>query len=397
MEPIISVIIPVYNVEKYIDKCIESVLSQTCQQIEVILCVGLCEDNSLERCLYWQKKNERIIVISRKDTSLGDARNYGLKVARGEYVAFVDADDYLDKEYLNELVSPLLEHPEIKISCCGIDTITEKGTIVHTWSPNIKGKRKVSCKEYIDAVVIVGVWDKLYNKKWMLEKEMWYFDGCCEDQAQHLMLAASIGEVYFIPKPLYYYRRDNASSLMHSIKSKTHLGPACAYAIHYLQKNGLYETNRLFVKDYILALMTRILEECNYEKEVVKVYEDFLNVFYPEVVAEYRVRNIYDVDLNKTLVLWGAGVELERILEKTDATKFSFIVDRNSALHGTKTKNIPIVGLDWLEENIQKCTVIVTTIKYLYEVQNQLKGYNAKDYLTGREYLKRIENYKNKK
>lgn len=393
MEPIISVIIPVYNVEKYIDQCLESVLSQTFQRIEVILCVGLCEDNSLERCLYWQKKDERVIVISRKDTSLGDARNYGLRVARGEYVAFVDADDYLNREYLNELVSPLLEYPEIMLSCCGINEI-EKNTVVHTWMPNIKGRRKVSCKEYIDLMTIVGVWDKLYNKKWMLEKEMWYFDGCCEDQAQHLMLATSVEEVYFIPKSLYYYRRDNASSLMHSIKSKTHLGPACAYAIHYLQKNGLYETNRHFVRDYILALMTRILEDTDYEKEVVKVYKDFLIEFYPEVVAEYRNRNIYKIDLNKTLVLWGAGVELERFLEKTDTASFSYIVDRNTALHGRKIKNIPVVGLEWFEENMHKCTVIITTFKYLYEVQEQLKDYGVKEYLTGREYLKRIESQK---
>lgn len=393
MEPIISVIIPVYNVEKYIDKCIESVLSQSCQQIEVILCVGLCEDASLKRCLYWQKKDERIIVISRKDTSLGDARNYGLKVARGEYVAFVDADDYLDKEYLNELLSPLLEYPEIMLSCCGINEIA-KSTVVHTWVPNIKGRRKVSCKEYMDLVTIVGVWNKLYNKEWMLEKEMWYFDGCCEDQAQHLMMATSVGEVCFIPKPLYYYRRDNDSSLMHSIKSKTHLGYACGYAIHYLQKKGLYKDNRHFVKKYILALMARILEDCDYEKEVTRVYEDFLIEFYPEVVEEYRIRNIYDVDLTKTLVLWGAGVELERFLEKTDTTRFSYIVDRNAALHGRKIRNIPVVGLEWLEENMHKCTVIITTFKYLYEVQEQLKDYGVKEYLTGREYLKRIESQK---
>ncbi|MDO5396828.1 MAG: glycosyltransferase [bacterium] len=92
---LISIIIPVYNVEKYLDRCIKSIIGQTYKEIEIILVDDGSTDNSGKMCDEWAKKDKRIKVIHKKNAGLGYARNSGLEVASGEYIMFVDSDDYI--------------------------------------------------------------------------------------------------------------------------------------------------------------------------------------------------------------------------------------------------------------------------------------------------------------
>ena len=89
----ISVIIPVYKVEKYLDKCIESVVNQTFTDLEIILIDDGSPDRCPEICEQWAKKDSRIVVIHKKNGGLSDARNAGLNIATGEFISFVDSDD----------------------------------------------------------------------------------------------------------------------------------------------------------------------------------------------------------------------------------------------------------------------------------------------------------------
>ena len=101
---LISVIIPVYNVDKYLEKCVESVLNQSYKNIEIILIDDGSEDNSGKICDYYSKKYTNITTIHKKNEGLGFARNTGLSVCNGEYVFFVDSDDYLDYDMIETLV-----------------------------------------------------------------------------------------------------------------------------------------------------------------------------------------------------------------------------------------------------------------------------------------------------
>ena len=96
-EPLISVIVPIYNVEKYLNRCIESIVNQTYKTLEIILVDDGSPDNCPQICDEWKEKDNRIKVIHKKNGGLSDARNAGLDIAQGEYIAFVDGDDFLEE------------------------------------------------------------------------------------------------------------------------------------------------------------------------------------------------------------------------------------------------------------------------------------------------------------
>lgn len=91
----ISIIVPIYNVEKYLERCILSIIKQTYQNIEIILVNDGSTDSSIEICKKYSKIDSRILLIDKENGGLSDARNVGLQVAKGDYVLFVDSDDYM--------------------------------------------------------------------------------------------------------------------------------------------------------------------------------------------------------------------------------------------------------------------------------------------------------------
>lgn len=117
MEPLISVIVPVYNVEKYLKKCVESIIRQTYKNIEIILVDDGSTDNSGKICDELKSKDERIKVFHKKNGGLSDARNYGIERMSGKWVTFIDSDDYIFSKYIEKLYS-ILESNKAEISIC---------------------------------------------------------------------------------------------------------------------------------------------------------------------------------------------------------------------------------------------------------------------------------------
>ena len=110
----VSFIIPIYKVEQYIDQCVESILCQTYSDIEVMLVDDGSPDNCPAKCDEWAKKDSRVKALHKLNGGLSDARNYGLEYATGEYVVFVDGDDFwLGKDNLEHLVAKAKEFPEV--------------------------------------------------------------------------------------------------------------------------------------------------------------------------------------------------------------------------------------------------------------------------------------------
>ncbi len=112
MEPVVSVIIPVYNKEKYLNSCLESVVGQTLQDIEILLINDGSVDGSAQICDEWAKKDIRIRVIHKQNEGAGCTRNKGLELAKGKYVSFVDADDYIDTR-LYEIAIQKMEQADV--------------------------------------------------------------------------------------------------------------------------------------------------------------------------------------------------------------------------------------------------------------------------------------------
>lgn len=117
----VSVIVPVYKVEKYLDRCVESIVNQTYKNLEIILVDDGSPDNCPQLCDSWAEKDSRIKVIHKENGGVSSARNAGIDAASGEYIGFVDSDDYLDSKMYEELVTQL-ESSASDISCCLLKT-----------------------------------------------------------------------------------------------------------------------------------------------------------------------------------------------------------------------------------------------------------------------------------
>lgn len=132
---LISVIVPVYNVEDYINKCIHSLVNQTYRSLEIILVDDGSTDSSGKICDMWSKKDKRIIVKHKKNGGVSSARNEGIKIATGDYIAFVDSDDYVDKDMYDFLVLNLEKNAADVSICSSYDVIN--GKAVHNKLENI--------------------------------------------------------------------------------------------------------------------------------------------------------------------------------------------------------------------------------------------------------------------
>lgn len=164
MPPLISVIIPVYRVEAYLDRCVESVVRQTDTNLEIILVDDGSPDRSGEICDDWAKKDARIRVIHKENGGLSDARNAGLAIAAGEYIGFVDSDDRLDPRFF-EILLDRLETTESDICSCHAFAFSEDTVPI----PENIGKTTVyhgegALQALIDGRITQTVWNKLYRR-----------------------------------------------------------------------------------------------------------------------------------------------------------------------------------------------------------------------------------------
>jgi len=165
-EPLISVIIPVYNVEEYLEKCINSVIAQTYRNIEIIMVDDGSTDKSGTMCALLAEKDSRIVVIHKANGGLSSARNAGLNIAKGDYIGFVDSDDWIEPDMYECLISNMLKE-NADISICGIYYNRESKTKTDR---DITGYRvfsryeAVNCVIQRNSIIKAYVWSKLYSK-----------------------------------------------------------------------------------------------------------------------------------------------------------------------------------------------------------------------------------------
>ena len=118
MKDKISIIVPIYNMEKYLNKGVNSIINQSYENLEIILVNDGSTDDSLNICNKFKKKDKRVVVLKKENGGLSSARNYGIEHANGKYISFVDADDYIEKDYIEKLYNCITKY-KVKISIGG--------------------------------------------------------------------------------------------------------------------------------------------------------------------------------------------------------------------------------------------------------------------------------------
>lgn len=218
--PLISVIVPVYNVEQYINECINSIIDQNYKNLEIILVDDGSTDNSGKICDEYALKDLRIKVYHKKNGGLSDARNYGLQFTTGDYILFIDSDDFLDLNMINVLVENAIVN-EVDISICGFSKYYGFNNIVRCQSTllNIKIEDLRRIEYLYDFTHYgVGVWNKLFKKE-LFQSIIFPIGKFSEDYFVMYKVFYEAKSVFYTSQALYFYRQ-RKNSITKSKKTK---------------------------------------------------------------------------------------------------------------------------------------------------------------------------------
>ena len=225
----ISVIIPVYKVEKYLDNCIKSIVAQTYRNLEIILVDDGSPDNCPAMCDAWAKKDNRIKVIHKENGGLSDARNVGMAAATGDFIGFVDSDDWISPD-MYQLLYDRMKIDGSDIAACDFKSFYDDKELITDTSDDIL--YRICTAEQAISELIQGIgfravaWNKLYRRS-ILNGEYFEVGRYHEDEFFTYRILDKATCLTYIAKPLYFYRQ-RKGSIMSSISPK-HLDILDAY------------------------------------------------------------------------------------------------------------------------------------------------------------------------
>ena len=218
MHPLVSVIVPVYRVERYLEEAVESILSQTLSNIEIILVDDGSDDRCPEICDRFQKEYENIVVIHQRNHGLPAARNVGINKANGKYIAFCDSDDIMKKDMLERMVLAAQNH-YADIVMCGYETFPDKKNVY----PGIKSDAVLTPKTFIAKCNTIHTgnelcfsWRFLLKKKYIEEKKIRFDEDLLfgEDVPFNIQAVMEASRIFVLQEILYFYRTNNTNSIM---------------------------------------------------------------------------------------------------------------------------------------------------------------------------------------
>ena len=306
--PTLSIIVPIYNVEKYLTECVESICNQTYNDLEIILIDDGSTDLSGKICDEFAKKDERVVVIHKSNGGLSSARNAGIDVAKGEYIGFVDSDDYVAPQMYRELYESICEN-NADVSICGYMTVTEAG------NPQIScslKKEQLSGFEALRKLGIDGIGgppfviavNKLYRKS--LFSKIRFPNGKLHEDAFIMHeIFDNCSLISTVDRVLYFYRQRN-DSITKQVYSVRHLDCVEAYYARY----NYYKKRE---KEYL-----ELLDPTG--KQFANVYYQSRIAFNPSSEEEYsKVRETQKMARNIAIdrfFKWSTGLKIKLIAPK---------------------------------------------------------------------------------
>lgn len=227
MPPKVSIIVPIYNVEKYLDRCINSLINQTLTDIEIIMVDDESPDNCPIMCDNWAKKDSRIKVIHKKNGGLGYARNSGIELAQGEYVGFIDSDDYVDPQMFETLYNKC-KKLDLDICYAKYCRVFANGTIINEYDENKECYYLTHEEVRTFALNMVGPYPgKKFNiqysmsvcrglfRKALFHKSHVFFVSeksiASEDLLFHIDFLQHVQRIGYLPKNFYFYFVNSSS------------------------------------------------------------------------------------------------------------------------------------------------------------------------------------------
>ena len=222
----VSVVVPIYNVEKYLSQCIESILSQTLKDIEVICVNDGSKDSSLSILKDFSSKDDRVMVIDKENSGYGDTMNIGLSAATGEYISIVESDDFIDKNMLEDLYNIAKDNDCDVVKSDWYKYWTKNNLSLKSGkiSPDLSNK-VISAFEHPEILGIQpSIWSGIYKRSFLVDNNIKFLTtpgASYQDTSFNFKVFALAKRVLLTSKAYLYYRQDNPAS---SINDKTKTG-----------------------------------------------------------------------------------------------------------------------------------------------------------------------------
>jgi glycosyltransferase involved in cell wall biosynthesis len=308
---LVSVIVPIYNVESYLDQCIKSIIDQEYSKIEIILINDGSTDKSGRICDKYAKIDKRIKVIHQNNRGHGPACNAGIANANGTYLCFCDGDDYFFPETIKRLVKTIEKH-KTKVACCtayafdnDTDTVSTDPYHVLFRIPKLHSTDVLTKQDLIENASNLSVrhWDKIYNLAWLKNKKVLFpeMKTSYNDVPFHWLIISKVSKIAIIREQLYAYRLNRAGASCYQIKQKEYFNiRILTLEIIKKQKPELLdEFYKLFIIDMnwlknlekpIQKQFNKVLQEAFKNKKTLPQTKNFIANYFEQKSKKYLLK-----------------------------------------------------------------------------------------------------------
>lgn len=279
----VSIVVPVYNTEKYLRQCMESILEQTLREIEVICVDDGSTDGSPGILKEFEEKDSRVRTFLKAKTSIGTARNYGLSKAVGEFIGFVDSDDYIDPHMYERLYqSACSQNAQVAITNIALYHTDTQETYLYRDTrlyERLEKQTVFSARQAPDILQSIGIWDKLYRHDFLIKHGLKYPEYTVfEDHLFSFQALVLAERITLVNQPLYFYRKQLPASITgREIKNdifKLDFLNISSQIRRFLQSTGTYE---VFANEFVIYQFRNALWHQSNISDL-KVFREYFSV-----------------------------------------------------------------------------------------------------------------------
>lgn len=291
----VSLILPVYNGEKYIGRCVDSILSQSFCDWELIIVDDGSFDATAAICDEYARKEPRIRIHHKKNGGVSAARNTGISIAKGDWIGFVDADDWLSPDAL-ETIAENINSDSSDILCFGFHSVTKDEVGIITLCDTCKGKTHFMREQMLHGWTVV--WNTCFRKSFLNEYGLWFNEEISIGEDFELLFRAYYyaRNIVVVNKPLYYYNCTNEESALHRITVRHYdeiIGANLSVAQFYNDKGVIDEFRDIVSWKILRAKQDYVLD--------IKTHDKFLSI-YPE--CHKYILNCPTLNTKMKIMMW---------------------------------------------------------------------------------------------
>ncbi len=293
---LISVIVPVYNVEKYIEKCIQSLLDQTYKNFEAIIVDDGSPDNSIQIAKELVNGDSRFIFLEKENGGQGSARNMGLDHTGGDYVAFLDSDDYLSIDTFQLCVDIIRSNVDVDIVLFGISFIDENNRLLEYFIPNTKAYYTEEDILLSNNTINYSVCNKMFHRNCFLNIR--FIENITHEDKEILPRILYSKNLFNIQKKLYFYIQ-SSNSTMRSYNIKSAMSYTYIYSQYkeFLIKENIYEQFRdYYEKSYIkFCYFVELTHIIKYSPDYISDYKHLIKILDPQILSLKNIKKHFSI------------------------------------------------------------------------------------------------------